>query len=305
MDTLENLRTFVAVAEAGNFSEAARRQDLSVSVVKKRVDQFEHRVGVALFERSTRGMKLTEQGARQLPVAIKLLEEADEVLGSFAARAREVGGHLRVKVPATLGRLHLMDLLTEFRRRHPALSMEIHAVDRIVNPIQEGFDVAVGVTPGSFGGVQEVALRPMRRRVVAAPDYLRRRGVPKEPRDLAGHDILNYSPTGEYWEFEKDTQRFVIRHRYLLSCNDGTQLLQAARQGDGIACLSDYLINGPLARGELVEVLADYATPTYWIYLQIPEPLANAPRVRALVTHLKEELTGTAPWDLPAPRAPT
>ncbi len=296
MDTLENLRSFLVVAEAGNFSEAARRLGLSVSVVKKRVDQLEHRVGVTLFRRSTRGLTLTDHGARQLPVASKLIADADDALASFAQAAEDVAGHLRIKVPATLGRLHLMDLITDFRRRHPSLTMEIFAVDRIVNPVQEGFDMAVGVTPGSFSGVREIALRPMRRRVVAAPAYLARRGTPRAPRELESHDVLNYSPTGDYWEFEQDTRRFVIRPRYRLSCNDGTQLLKAAVQGDGIACLSDYLIDGPMARGELVEVLAEFTTPTYWLYLQVPEPLANAPRVRALVAHLKAALQREDPW---------
>ncbi|WP_172293682.1 LysR family transcriptional regulator [Pseudoruegeria sp. HB172150] len=297
MDTLENLRTFVAVAEAGSFSEAARRANMSVSVVKKRVDQLEHKVGVQLFERSTRSLKPTEHGLRQLPAAMKLLREASDVLSSFKKGGTEIAGHLRVKVPATMGRVHLMDLLTEFRRENPLLSMEIYAADRMVNPLQEGFDVAVGAIPGSFGGVDEIALHPMRRLVVASPGYLQQRGMPQTPRELSEHDLLNYSPAGETWEFEKDGEHFNVRARYLITCNDGMQLMKSASQGDGITCLSEYLVSEPLARGDLVEVLPGYTAKTYWIYLQIPHSVQNAPSVRALVEHLKAAFRGPGPWE--------
>lgn len=296
MDTLVNLQTFIAVAETGSFSEVARRSDLSVSVIAKRISQLEHQIKVPLFKRSTRRLELTDAGRRQIAAATKLLEDADELLCGFADPAGESREHLRIKVPLTLGRFYLLDLLTDFRRRHRALSMEIISLDRLVNPVQEGFDFAIGVTPGTFGGVKEIALRQMRRVLVASPDYLRRMGTPKHPRDLDRHDTLIFHPIGNIWEFEKDGQRQVIRTKGLLTSNDGFFLLKAACLGDGIACLSDYLVTEMIADKKLVPILQDYETDPFWIYLQIPEPLLNTRRVRSLIDYLKQALMETPPW---------
>lgn len=288
MDTLVNLRTFLAVAETGSFSEAARRNDISVSVVTKRIGQLEREVNVELFNRSTRRVELTDAGRRQIAAATKLLDDADSLLSGFANPAEKFQEHLRIKVPLTLGRYRLLDILAQFRRTQPGMSMEIISLDRLVNPVQEGFDFAIAVAPGTFGGVREIALRPMRRLLVASPDYLHRKGIPQHPKDLDEHDTLVFQPIGNVWQFEKDGQRHVIHTKGVLTSNDGFLLQRAALLGDGIAYLSDYLVEDLISHNALVSLLDDFVTDPYWIYLQIPEPLLKARRIRALIDHLKQ-----------------
>lgn len=299
MDTLINLKTFLRVATVGSFSQAARELDLSVSVVKKRIDQLEHEVGAVLFERSTRRLSLTDAGQRQVPAVRDAVRAVDAALAGFGDPTAALEGHLRVKVPSTLGRLYLMDLLTEFRRDNPGISLEVVAMDRAVNPVREGFDVAVGVTPGSHAGVKEIAIRQIRRFVVAAPAYLARHGRPATPKALQDHETLNFQPLGDAWDFERDGVRTAVRLRSRLSSNDGEELLRAALAGEGIAFLSEYLVAGALRNGDLVPLLEEYETPAFWIYLQIPQSLANLARVRSLVGHLRRALVRTPPWECP------
>lgn len=296
MDTLANLKTFLAVARAGSFSEASRRTGLAVSVVKKRVDQLEHQLGTRLFERTTRRMTLSEAGARHLARLQQATQDLDEAVAAVGRAPARVDGHLRLKVPTTLNRLLLGDMLVRFQQRHPAVSLEVIAVDRPVNPLVEGFDLAVGVTPSSFGGVSEIAVSPLHRVVVASPAYLAARGEPRTPKDLLAHDILSFQPTGDSWTFDGPDGPVVVNLQPKLSSNDGEHLLAAALAGVGISRLSTYIVRDALARGELVGLLATHPSPVYRIYLQVPDGRAHLGRVQALVGFLREVFeTGNPP----------
>lgn len=297
MDTLVNLQTFLQVVRNGSFAETARRTGLAVSVVKKRVDQLEHRVGAALLERSTRRLALSELGARHLARLQQAAQEMDDALAGVGQTTARVEGHLRIKVPTTLNQFHLGAMLVAFQAEHPALSLEVIAIDRPVNARLEGFDLAVGVTPESHGGVLEFGLCAIQRRVVASPAYLQARGRPQHPRDLLRHDVLSFQPTGDTWTFQGPQGPIVLKLEPRLSSNDGQQLLRAAVAGHGVASLSTYLVQAELKARRLLPVLPRFAVPEFWIHLQVPEARAHLASVQALVQFLQRRFQPVPPWE--------
>lgn len=294
MDTLANLRAFVATAETGSFSEAARQAGVAPSVITKRVDQLEWRIRAPLFTRSTRKLALTDVGERYLPVLRQLARQMEETLDGMAQATGALEGHIRVKIPSTLGVLSLGVLLNRFLLAQPRISLEVALADRSVNPLEEGFDLALGARPESYGGVQDHPLAPVTRRLVAAPAYLERVGTPRTPADLASHDCLVLSTTGTRWELQGRQGLVGVDVRARLRSNDGLALLQAANEGLGIALLADYLVAPGLRQGTLREVLPDMALPGLWLKAMVPANRADLPRVRALLQWLSAQLAQSA-----------
>jgi len=299
MDTLQNLKAFLAVAGSGSFSAAARQLGVAPSVVTKRIDQLEWAAKVALFARSTRRVAPTEAGERFLPRVRAAVAELDEVLSEMARPRRDLEGHLRVKVPTTLAVLYLGAILGRFQAQHPRVSLDVVLADRPLNPVEEGFDLAVVAFPASFGGVVDEPLCPLRRMVCASPAYLAARGVPRHPRELAGHDTLNFLPTGSVWIFGSKRGPISVELAPKLSANDNQVLLAAAREGNGVALLPSYVARPALRAGELVQVLEAFPVPEIWIKALMPENRMQIPRVKALLAFLKGSLGDTPPWEQP------
>ena len=297
MDTLANMRAFVAVAETGSFSAAARQAGLATSVIAKRVDQLEWRIQAPLFTRSTRRLTLTDVGERYLTTLRTLVRQVDDTLGGMAQASGALEGHIRIKIPTTLGQLYLNALLNRFLQSQPRVSLEIVLADRSVNPIEEGFDIAIGARPESYGQVQDHPLAPIRRRLCAAPDYLARHGTPLTPADLPEHDCLVLATTGAHWELQGPQGLVGVDVRAKLRSNDGMALYEAALQGMGIALLADYLIAPALREGRLQEVLPGLQLPDLWLKALVPAKRVDLPRIRALLLWLGEELRRTPLWD--------
>jgi DNA-binding transcriptional LysR family regulator len=296
MDTLDNLKALVAVVESGSFSEAARRAGLATSVVKKRIDQLEARVGVALLERSTRSMRLTDAGHAHLPRIRRAIEQVEEVLDGIGSKPAHLEGHLRVRVPTNLMAPYLANLFNAFQHCHPHLTLESVALDRPVNPIEEDFDVSIGMLPTAYHGVRDIGLCAVRRMVVAAPAYLAQRGHPRTPQDLVTHATLNYAATGALWNFEGPTGPMALQLEHRLTSNHGQHLLLAACSGMGITCLSSYVVLSDVRAGRLEVLLPDYPIPEFWIRMQIPEERLRLPRVQALTAFLQAQFAPAPPW---------
>lgn len=297
MDTLANMRAFVAVAETGSFSEAARQAGLAPSVIAKRVDQLEWRIQAPLFTRSTRRLTLTDVGERYLATLRTLVRQVDETLGGMAQASGALEGHIRIKMPTTLGQLYLGGLLNRFLQSQPRVSLEVVLADRSVNPIEEGFDIAIGARPESYGQVQDHPLCPIRRRLCAAPAYLDRQGEPLTPTDLLAHDCLVLATTGTRWELQGPQGLVGVDVRAKLKSNDGLALREAALQGLGIALLADYLVAPDLRAGHLREVLPGLQLPDLWLKALVPANRIDLPRIRALLLWLGEALRQTPLWE--------
>lgn len=301
----------MVAADAGSFSGAARQLGLVPSVVSKRIDQLEWRIRAPLFTRSTRRLTLTDVGERYLPTVRALVRQVDDALDGMARSNGELEGHIRIKIPTTLGVLYLSDILHAFLRNQPMISMDVVLADRSVNPTEEGFDIAIGALPELYGRVEDRPLCVIKRRLCAAPAYLAQRGSPQHPPDLVEHDCLVFTTSGSRWEFQSPQGVVGIDVRPKLRTNDGAAIFQAVLAGGGIAVLAEYLAAPALQSGELVEVLQPYEVPDIWLKALVPTSRIAVPRVHMLLEWLVLHLSPLPPWEksgatpaLPAPLQP-
>ena len=299
MDTILNMKAFLATARSGSFSEAARQLSVAPSVVSKRVNQLEWQLRSRLLERTTRRVRLTEVGEQYLPTIRGIVTEFDDLVRGSLRAPGELEGHIRVKSPAAITNLHLGRVYTEFQRAHPRVTLEIVLIDRSVNPIEEGFDVVLGLLPASFENVVEEALLPYPRVAVASPKYLEERGEPKHPRDLAGHDCLVFQPAGATWTFQSKRGPISVQVRPKFSSNDIQIIVDAAKDGSGIAVLSKLISKQARREGSLVPVMPDYPLPDHWLKAFIPQSRVGLARVQALLTAVRSAFSPVPPWELP------
>lgn len=296
MDIYLNFKAFQAVAQTGSFSRAARDLGLAASVVTKRVNQLEHLLGASLFRRSTRKLVLTEAGARYLDRSRLPIAEFDALIKGSSQAPGELEDSLRIKAPTSLTELRLRPVFAAFQAEFEKIRLEIVLLDRMVDPIIEGFDVSIGAHwPQSFVGVVERPLCPLPRVLCASPAYLKRRGVPQTPQDLIQHDCLSFIPTGNDWTFMGPHGPMTLPIRPRLTSNDGQMLVAAALSGAGIAIVSRYMTKELIVSGELTPLLTDFPIPDLWVKAVSPERRATTPAVTALIERLAASLSANPP----------
>ena len=293
MDILVNLQAFLATADAGGFSAAARKLDVSTSVVAKRVTQLEARLGIVLFHRSTRQLRLTAAGREYVHRARGVVADVGDLLSRMGEKDHDLVDHLRIKAPTSLTIARLADVFSAFQTQNPRLRLEIVLIDRPVDPVTEGFDIAIGAFPHSFGGVVDEPICQLKRLVCASPAYLKTHGAPRHPRDLVDHRCLSFLPTGPEWMFDGPRGRITIQVRPLLSSNEAHVLVKSAVAGNGIAFISHYIAEEALRQGTLLVVLPDFPIPELWVKAAVPERRVNAAAVQALLRTLKNSLSQT------------
>jgi DNA-binding transcriptional LysR family regulator len=199
-------------------------------------------------------------------------------------------------VPTTLTAVFLARVLARFQHAHPNVSLDVVVIDRNVNPVQEGFDLVVGMLPASYEDVLDVGLCPHDRYVVASPQYLAVNGDPQHPADLSRHRLLNFGPTGPIWSFTGPEGQIAVTVEPHLTTNDGHVLLESALAGIGIAIVSSYMASAALARGELVRLLNAFPIPQFWIRAQIPHSRSHLARVQALLNCLRKTFDPAGVW---------
>lgn len=298
MDRFESLKAFVRVAETRSFSEAARQLRLSKSVVAKRVGQLERQLEARLFHRTTRQVRLTDAGSAYYARAVPLLAEIEDMDSAVGGRAAEPRGALRLSAPTSFGTLHLGPALCDLQKRYPRLAIELVLNDRVVNPINEGFDVALQDGPAASPLLIERRIAPVRRVVCAAPAYLRARGTPRHPLDLTEHDCIQYSflDSGNVWMFEGRKGRASVAITPRFTTNSGHVMRDAALKGNGIALLPTLLVGPDLRRKRLVAVLDGWSAPELWISAVYPQSHRAALKVRLLLDFLFDRFADP-PWD--------
>jgi DNA-binding transcriptional LysR family regulator len=304
MDTLLNIKAFLATARGGSFSAAARQLAVAPSVIVKRVTRLEDQMQARLFERSTRRLTLTEVGERYLPRYLSIVAEVEEALAGASEAGRGVAGHVRIKTPTTIT-IHLIgDILADFQVAHPDISLEIVLIDRSVNPIEEGFDLAIGAMPTSYINVVDEPLCPHPRSLCAAPAYLARHDRPAHPRDLADHHCLTFLVTGSTWTFDSPRGPVNVDVHARFSANDSGVLHSAMLRGLGIGIVADYFAKPSIDRGELVALLPDYPVSLLWLKALVPQNKIDRPAVQLLLRWLKARLTALPPYATGAAASP-
>jgi DNA-binding transcriptional LysR family regulator len=299
MEDLVRMAIFARVVETKSFSEAARRLNLSKSVVSKQITQLERSVGARLLHRTTRAMSLTEAGAVFYEHCARIVEElemAKDAVGKFHAEPR---GLLRLSASVAFGTLHIAPALPEFLAAHPEVQIDMEIQDRFVDLAEERFDMAIRIALDPGPNLAARRLAAVNRKVCATPDYFARHGVPKAPRDLEHHNCLTYTYFNpqDPWRFRGPEGDISVAASGNLRLNDDEALSEAVLKDLGIAVLPTFIIGKHLQEGRLQSVLADYVSPERHIYAVYLSTRHVSPKVRAFIDFLVDRFTPEPYWD--------
>lgn len=282
---IEDLRTFVEVADAGGVTSAALRLGISKSMVSRRLIRLEAELGTQLLARTTRGAALTEAGATFRDYAARVCAEID-VARETILPAGELCGRLRIAAPLSFGPTHFAPVLADMARRHPQLHIHTSYSDRFVDLVAEGFDCAIRI--GTLQDSSLIARRigPLHGKFVASPDYIRTYGSPETPEELVAHQALMQGM--ETWQLMDGDRIMTVNPRGRFKADSGVALAVAAAAGLGIAALPDYLIQDYMASGALVPVMTRHPPPPAGIFIVRPPGQHPARKVRVLTEMLIE-----------------
>ncbi len=298
MDRLAAIEAFVAVAEAGSFTAAAAKLRATKSAVSRLVTQLEAQLGARLLHRTTRSLTLTEAGATYFQRGVQILQdlqEADSAVNQLQAAPR---GRLRISAPMSFGFLHLAPALPDFLQRFPELTIDLSMNDRLVDLVEEGFDLAVRIASMEDSSLIAKKLAPIRRAVCASPDYFRRRPVPVTPADLERHNCLCYSNAPKNWRFiDKNRKAWSVEVKGRLTANNGDALRAAALKGAGVINLPTFIIGPDIREGGLVAVLEEFTPDDLALYAIYPHAGHLSPKVRVFVDFLAARFGPEPYWD--------
>ncbi len=289
MDHLDRLRCFVAVADTQSFAAAARRLGISAPAATRAIAALEQRLGVLLFQRSTRSVRMTEAGERFVLDCRRILGDLDESEAAAAGAQSEPAGVLAMTAPSMFGRLHVAPLAAEFLQRHPRIRMKLLLVDRVVSLLEESQDLAVRIAHLPDSGLTAVPVGAMRRVIVASPDYLARAGEPVAPRDLVGHRIVAGYFDGQGmtpWRFRDGMQALTPT----LMVNDSAAAIAAAEAGVGLVRCQIYQAADAVQAGRLRIVLAGDEIPAAPVHLVHAAGRRVPATLRLLIDHMAERL---------------
>jgi DNA-binding transcriptional LysR family regulator len=261
MDHLDAMRIFVAVAKQESFAAAARDLRLSPSVVTRSIAQLEDKLGLTLFHRTTRSIRLTEPGQLYLESCQQILQDIDNAERRIRGENAVPRGEIKVAAPIVFGRLHVMPIINRILCAYPALSVRLTLADRNVLLVDEGVDVAIRIGEPADSSMISTKLGAVSLEVVASPSYLKTRGVPATPPDLAGHDIIAYEGVGRANEWHFDNPEKTIRIEARLGVNNIDAAIAAAEAGGGITRLMSYQVKDAVLAGRLSLVLHEFAPP--------------------------------------------
>jgi len=296
MDHVGSLSVFVCAADARSFTVAGQRLGLSSSAIGKAITRLEERLGVRLFHRSTRTITLTEEGALFLERCRRILSEIEAAEMELAQSRDAPRGKLRVSLPIL--NPVTVPALCAFMRAYPEIELDLDFSDRIVDIIEEGFDVVLRAGEVNDSRLMSRMVGEFRLRLVASPDYLARRGIPRVPEDLMKHACLHhrYATSGklERWPLRRNGENADLVLPAAAVANTIEPLIAMVEQGLGIACLPDNALQRQLEEGTLRTVLDDYVEHSGPFRLLWPSSRYPSPKLRAFVQFMVQNLFATA-----------
>ena len=298
MDVLAATRVFVQTVDAGSFARAARALDVSAAVATRQIAALEAHLGARLLNRTTRRMSLTDAGEAFYERARVILEQVAEAEAAAARETQSPVGLLRVSAPLSYGISHLAPVLARFRQRHPQLQLDIDLSDRVVDLAHDGVDVALRIATRLAPGIVARRIAPLDVVVCAAPAYLRRRGVPQEPAELAGHETLSFSYlwAGDEWPFiAPDGSRETVHVHPAVHSSNGDLLRELAIAGGGVILQPRFIVEQALRAGTLVPILESYASFDLHLYAVYLSRRYLPSKVRVFIDFLLEDLANGEP----------
>lgn len=300
MDRLTSIAVFVAAAEDGSLSGAARRFGLSASMAGKHVSSIETDLGVRLMQRSTRKLHLTDVGQAYYARCKRILEEYEDANREAGDAQQSVQGVLRVAAPITFGAMHLGQVVARYMEQHPRVGVEVMLNDRYVDLLAEGVDVAIRIGRLLDSDLVARRLAPCSMVVCAAPSFLERHGVPRTIEDLRRAPRLAFSEaisSGDWTLSDPDGQPHVIDGPIRLAANNTEMLLSAALAGGGVTYGPSFVFGRAIAAGDLVALLPDHQPTELTIHAVYPTKRHVSLKLRSFVEHLIASFGGVPPWD--------
>jgi DNA-binding transcriptional LysR family regulator len=293
MDQLRTLRTFISVAEHYSFAEAARRLSMSPTTATRTVAALEESLGVQLLARTTRSVRLTEEGASFLERARVGLAEIDGAFDGVRGSKQMLKGVLTVTAPVMFGRLHILPVVVEMLRLYPDLQVRLLLLDRVVRLVEEGVDIAVRIADLPDSAMQMLRIGEVRRVLSASPDYLQDRGEPATLADLRHHDVIAVEDEmGPHrgWAVEAGQRAGTPR----LSVNSVDAAIAAAVSGLGIVRTMSYQVADQIGAGRLRPILSNDQTPAVPVSLLFQSGRKDRPNIRAFSEIARRQLSGSA-----------
>jgi DNA-binding transcriptional LysR family regulator len=289
MDRLHLMTVFVAVAEEESFAAGARRLGMSPPAVTRAIASLEDRLGVKLLNRTTRYVRVTDAGHRYLDDARRIIGEMDEADEAAAGINAEPRGHLAVTAPVLFGRMFVVPGIVEYLQRYPEMKVSAVFLDRVVNLLEEGFDVGVRIGALPDSSMRAIRVGQVRRMLCASPGYLAEKGEPNSPSELVNHKIVASSTVSPVvdWKFARDTT-VRVKPRLTVTSNDAA--IEAVINGMGITRLLSYQIESYRASGQLQTLLTDFEPPPLPIHVIHREGRYASAKVRTFVDLIVERL---------------
>lgn len=308
MESFNAIPIFIAVADHGGFSRAAKVLGISKSAISKRISLLEEQLGARLFHRTTRKLSLTEAGERFYEYAAQANRAAQQAEDAVYELQGEPRGTLKIQLPMTLGQMHIAPLIPAFLRRYPNLQIDVVMNDSHINLVEQGFDMAVRAGDLPDSNLIARPLAPLRSVVCVAPSYLNafkneHKQTLDQPQqlELANCLVYSYSTNGDVWQFDSSKDK-TNNHKIKVSgnyrVNNSAALKQALIAGMGVGRLPTFIVGDAIKTGELIPLFSDYAMPSKTLYAIYPERHYLPTKVRAFLDYLIENLGQERPyWD--------
>ncbi|SFG47568.1 LysR family transcriptional regulator [Neptunomonas qingdaonensis] len=299
MDRIETMRAFVTVVNAGSFTRAADRLEMSPQLVSKYVSQLEQHLGVRLLNRTTRKIHMTEAGVSYHQRAQQVLNDIDDMESQVGDLQSQAQGLLRISAPVSFAIRHMAPFLSEFQKAHPGVGIDLQLNDRKVDVVEEGFDIVLRIGHLKSSSLIAKRIAPVRLVMCASPAYLKQHGTPQRPEDLSGHRYLRYS------YMELDARQPV--HRWLQSnsqnnnsnmiSNNGDVLVEAAIAGAGIVLQPTFISGSAIKEGKLQVILPEYEPEPMGLYAVYAHRQLLASKVRSFIDFIQDFYGDPPYWD--------
>ena len=299
MDRLQNVETFVRVAQTRNFTEAARQLRVARSVVTTRIKQLEEYVGSPLFFRSTRSVQLTEIGRAYLSDCAELVSRATALVEEMRDLRESPRGTLRIFAATGFVLGHFAPMLNEFQVAYPDIRIDLNVTDEMIDPVKSGVDCALQIHPTTSADLVSRPLFPVRRFFCATPQYLAEHGAPKEARELLKHRVAYYSryATRDQWTFHRATEAVTLELTPAILSNSVHLLHDYALQSSAVVCLPTWVAAPALLDGRLRVLLLDDVIESLTLCAVFSPTSRNAVKLRLFIDYLTSRFPEAPPWD--------
>ncbi len=300
MDKLDMMKAFITVSKEGSFTKAAEKLDTSNQLVSKYVAHLEEHLGVRLFNRTTRTIRLTAEGEQCVQHVQQILERVHDWEGSLGQLNNEAQGTLRISAPVSFATKHIAPLLRDFRQSHPAVKIDLQLNDRKIDVIEEGYDLALRISDLKSSSLIAKRIAPIHIVTCASPEYLAQNGTPEHPDQLNPDHFLHYN----YMDYNRGhlplinaLKRSIKAQRQSISSNNGDVLVEAAIAGEGYVVQPTFIVSEAIKQGKLKVILEDFNPDVMTLYVVYPHRKLTANKLTVFIDFISQYYGEKPYWD--------